>query len=147
MHIFNEGRAPFLEFLRNLTPQAVLLSFAIVAGHKLRPTCCYPENAEQSLIFLCFLSIWFAAVWANSSLFIEKYLVSVKRIDRAAKLLVRKGVTGFRNLGALLIYALRKQRMVFVEAVVVFVVVEFGLVAVAISAITSATALMNLLHR
>lgn len=146
MHILKDGRGPFLEFLRNLTPQAVLLSFALVTGYKLQPTCCHPENAKQTAIFFCFLAIWLAAAWGNSSLFIEKYLISVKRIDRASKLLIRLGVTGFRNLGALLAYAWRKQRTVFVEAVVVFVVVEFGLVVVAMSAISSATALLKLLH-
>jgi hypothetical protein len=146
MHIFKEGRSPFLEFLRNLTPQAVLLSFALVAGYELQPTCCYSENAKQTSIFFVFLAIWLVAVWANSSLFIEKYLVSVKRIDRASKLLFRFRVTGLRNLGALLNYAWRKQRMVFVEAVVVFVVLEFGLAAVGASAISSATALLKLMH-
>jgi hypothetical protein len=146
MHILKDGRAPFLEFLRNLTPQAVVLSFALVAGYKLQPTCCYPENAKRTAIFACFLLIWLTAVWANSSLFIEKYLVSVDRINRASRLLMRLGVKGFRNLGALLQYAWRNQRTVFVEAIVVFVIVEFGLVVVAMSAISSATAVVNLIH-
>lgn len=35
MHLLNAGRATFLEFLRNLTPQALILSIAIIAGMKL----------------------------------------------------------------------------------------------------------------
>lgn len=146
MHILSGGRAPFLEFLRNLTPQAFLLAVALVAGFRLEPTCCHPENAKQTAIFFVFLAMWIAAVWANSSLFIEKYLVSVRHIDRASRLLIKLRVVGLRNLRALLVYAWRRQRMIFVEAMIVFVVVEFGLVVVTLSAIASASALAKVLH-
>lgn len=146
MHIFNEGRAPFLEFLRNLTPQAFILTFALIAGYRLEPTCCYPENTKQTAIFLYFLSIWLVAVWANSSLFIEKYLVSVKKINRASRLLIRTGVVGLRNLKALLKHTWRKQRSVFFEAIIVFFVVEFGFVVVILAAIGSANTFIKSLH-
>jgi hypothetical protein len=32
MHILKEGRSAYLEFLRNLIPQALWLSFTLVAG-------------------------------------------------------------------------------------------------------------------
>lgn len=146
MHIFKDGRVPFLEFLRNLTPQALVLSFALVAGNKLQPTCCYLENAKQSGIFVCFLVIWGIAAWANSSLFIEKYLVSAKPIGRASRLLIKFGVKGLANLRAVLKYAWRNERLIFVESIVVFAVVELGLVVVVLSAIGSAAALLKLLH-
>lgn len=145
MHITKDGRAPFLDFLRNLTPQTLVLSFGLIAGNKLQPTCCYSENAKQTVIFFCFFVIWVLAVWANSSLFIEKYLVSVERINRAARLLIKLRVTGLRNLSTLLRYAWRNERSIFFEVVVVFVVVEFGLVVVVMSAIGSATALLKAL--
>lgn len=143
MHIFKEGRAPFLEFLRNLTPQALLLSFAMVAGYRLELTCCYPENTQQTLVSIFLLAIWLTAVWANSSLFIEKYLVAVDRIHPISRLLIRRGVTGLRHLCALLCYAWRKERMVFVEAIVVFLVVELGLSAQVMYAIGSAVGLLK----
>jgi len=146
MHIFKDGRAPFLEFLRNLTPQAVVLSFALIAGHRLQLSCCDPGNVKLTLLWVCFSLIWFVSVWANSSLFIEKYLVSVKRIDDEAKRLSNGGVKGFRNLRALLTFAWRHERLIFLEAVFVFAVVEFGLVVVSLSGISSATAILKVLH-
>jgi hypothetical protein len=146
MHIFKEGRTSFLEFLRNLTPQAFILTFALVAGYRFEPTCCYPQNTKQTAIFICLLAVWLIAVWANSSLFIEKYLVSVERINRASRLLIRLGVVGLRNLRALLLHAWRKERSIFLETVIVFAVVEFGLVVVIISASGSATTFIKALH-
>lgn len=146
MQILKEGRSAYLEFLRNLTPQALLLSFALVAGRDLQPSCCYPENFKRTAVFFCFLFIWAMAVWANSSIFIEKYLVSVDRINRASRLLIRKGVKGLKGLRALLLFSWRSERSIFWEAVIVFLVVEFGLVVVVMAAIGSATSYINLLH-
>lgn len=146
MHILKDGRVPYLEFLRNLTPQTVVLSFALVAGDRLQPTCCHPENMKETLIFLCFLTIWGLAAWANSSTFIEKYLVATERINRASRLLIRSGTKGWRNMYALLFFAWRNERAVFWEVIIVFVVVEFGLVVVVMSAIGSASSFIKLLH-
>lgn len=146
MHILKEGRSAYLEFLRNLAPQTLFLSFALVAGRDLQPSCCYPENFKQTAISFCFLIIWLAAVWANSSLFIEKYLISAGRINRASRLFIKTGVTGIKNLCALLCFAWRNERRIFWETVVVFVVVEFGLLIVIMAAIGSATTFIKLLN-
>lgn len=146
MQIFKDGRAPFLEFLRNLTPQSIIFSFALVAGNKLQPTCCYPENWKQTVIFSCYLSIWFLATWANSSLFIEKYLATATNIDKASRLLKRLGVSGCSHLIALLKFSWRTERLIFIESILVFIVVEFGLVTVVLTAVSSASAFMKLLH-
>ena len=68
MHILSGGRAPFLEFLRNLTPQAFLLAVALVAGFRLEPTCCHPENAKQTAIFFVFLAMWLAAGMSSAEM-------------------------------------------------------------------------------
>ena len=146
MHIFQAGRGSFLEFLRNLTPQVLIFSIGIVAGYKLEPTCCYPENLKQTCIFICFISIGFAAIWANCSLFIENYLISFKRIGRASKLLNSLGVSGTRNLHALIKHTWRKRRIVFIELVIVFVLVEFGLVVVLFTAVSTSVSVLKTIH-
>lgn len=146
MQIFKSGRAPYLDFLRNLTPQAVILSVALIAGRNLEATCCYPENFKQTIIFLCFLCMWIAAVWANSSIFIEKYLVSVERLNRAAKTLRKLGFKGFSNFKGVAIHSWRNERMIFVEALVVFAIVEFGLVTVVFSAVSTAAAIFKAIN-
>jgi hypothetical protein len=86
------------------------------------------------------------AVWANSSIFIEKCLVSVDRINRASRLLIRKGVKGLKCLHALLLFTWRGERSIFWEVVIVFLVVELGLVVVVMAAIGSATTYISMLH-
>lgn len=113
MHLFKEGRAPFLEFLRNLTPQALILSIAMLSGHNLQWSCCHVENTWETILSAVFFMIWVAAVWANSSLFVQRYLISVERIDRVSKRLGQRKVTGFRHLQMLLTYAWRYRRVVF----------------------------------
>ncbi|MGE8449993.1 MAG: hypothetical protein ACN6OP_05070 [Pseudomonadales bacterium] len=146
MQIFKNGRAPYLDFLRNLTPQAVILSVALIAGRNLEPTCCYPENFKQTVIYICFLLMWIAALWANSSIFIEKYLVSTDKLNRVARTLSKLGVKGFGNLKLVAVYSWRKERMIFVEALVVFAIVELGLVTVVFSAVSTAAAIFRAIH-
>lgn len=143
MHIFRAGRGPFLEFLRNLTSQALILSIALVAGYNLEPTCCYPENTKQTVIFISFVIIAFIAIWANCSLFIENYLISVERINRVSRLLACLGISGAQNLCATVRYTWRKQRMVFAEVVIVFILVEFGLIAVLFTAISTSAGILK----
>jgi len=146
MQIFKNGRAAYLEFLRNLTPQAVILSAALISGRNLEATCCYPENFKQTMIFLCFFSMWIAAVWANSSIFIEKYLVSVEKLNRVARTLRKLGFSGLNNMKRVAVYSWRNERMIFIEALIVFAVVEFGLVGVVFSAISTATAILKAIY-
>ena len=135
MHLFRDGRAPFLEFLRNLTPQTFVLSIAIVAGYKLQPTCCYIENTRQTTVFIFFSAIWVAALWANSSLFVEKYLISVNKINRFSKRLVRQNIKGFQHFKMLIVYAWRYKRIIFLELLFVGIVLEMGMTAVVAFAI------------
>jgi hypothetical protein len=146
MQIFKNGRDAYLDFLRNLTPQAVIFSIALISGYGLEPTCCYPENLMKTMVFFVFLSMGMAAVWVNSSRFIEKYLVSADILNKVARRLQKNGVKGFRNLRGVLKYSWRKERIIFVEVVVVFVIIEFGLVIVIFSAINAATTMFKNIH-
>lgn len=143
MHLFNDGRAAFLEFLRNLTPQAVILSLAIVSGMRLDFTRIDFTNTGRTLIFWLLIAIWAAAAWANTSLFIEKSLVSVKPISRASRLFARQGRNGLRLTGANIAYSWRNKRVIFIELVVLMLIVEFGLVIVAASAIFNASSILG----
>jgi hypothetical protein len=144
MHLLNDGRAAFLEFLRNLTPQAVILSIAIVSGMKLDFTRINLANTGPTLIFWLLVAIWGMAAWANNSLFLEKSLISVRPISRASRLFSLQGLTGIRLTGANLAYSWRNKRIIFIELVVLMVIVEFGLVVVAVSAIFSASSILGM---
>ena len=143
MQIFKNGRAAYLEFLRNLTPQVVIFSIALIAGRNLGPSCCYSENIKQTIIFFILLSMAIIAVWANSTIFIEKYLVSADKLNKVARRLQKKGIKGFDNLRGVVKYSWRNEREIFFEVVIVFAILEFGLIAVVLSAISSATTIFK----
>lgn len=102
------------------------------------------KNIGPTLIFWMLIAIWGMAAWANNSLFLEKSLVSVKPINRASRLFSRKGLMGIRLTCANLTYSWRNKRIVFIELVVLMLIVEFGLVVVAISAILSASSMLSI---
>lgn len=83
------------------------------------------------------------AAWSNSSIFLEKSLITVQPINRASRLFVRHGLKGLRLMGANLAYSWRNQRIIFIELIVLMIIVEFGLVVVGISAIFSASSILN----
>lgn len=143
MHLLNDGRAAFLEFLRNLTPQAVILSIAIVSGMKLDFARVDLANTGPTLVFWLLVAIWGMAVWANSSLFLEKSLISVKPINRASRLFSLQGRAGIRLTVANLAYSWRNKRIIFIELIVLMLIVEFGFVIVAFSAIISSASILG----
>lgn len=143
MHILNEGRSAFLEFLRNLTPQALILSIAIIAGMKLDFTRFNLSNTGPTLIFLSLILIWAMAVWSNSSIFLEKSLVAAKPVNRASRLFARQNLRGIPLMRANLVYSWRNQRVLFLELIVLMIILEFGLVVVGISAIYSASSILS----
>ena len=77
MHLLKNGRAAFLDYLRNLTPQVLLITMAVLASNRLDFTCCDWGNTGQTALFLFFMLIGFAAIWANASVFIENYLIKI----------------------------------------------------------------------
>ena len=146
MHLLKNGRAAFLDYLRNLTPQALLFTMAVLASNRLELTCCYWENAGQTALFLFFMLIGFAAVWANASVFIENYLISLNPIDLESKRLISEGVKGFAHFKALSAYAWREHRSFFWEVIVVAAIVEAGVVVPLFFAIGNSAALLRAFH-
>lgn len=148
-YILKDGREPFLNFLRNLTPQAIFLALAALAGIKLEMwTCCHPENTKQTIVFFGFLGVWFLSFWANSSLFFEKYLVSVETINEESKRLIsEEKLPFFKHFWALIKFAKRTQPQIIVEAFIAFFVIEFGLAATIYISVMTATNYFNLFHR
>jgi len=77
-------------FLRNLTPQAVSLSFAFVEGSKLDFGTWDFSNAPATVIFYTLAATCVMAAWANCTPFIEKCVAGSNRIERGMRLLTRK---------------------------------------------------------
>lgn len=134
MFILKEGRSAFLEFLRNLTPQILLLSLCFFMGEKLNFSKIDFNNFPATFIFLFFLFLAILAGWANASIFMEKF-VPLLRIRRAMGLIGKKD--GRKRARMRVIYASQK-KMVFLEGILIITIVEFGLAGVFISAIATA---------
>jgi hypothetical protein len=69
MYLFKEGRKPYLEFLRNITPQALLVFIGAVFMHgglHGQPT------PEKIAIGIFLWSMAASAAWCNVSLFLEQ---------------------------------------------------------------------------
>lgn len=65
--LLNEGREAFLNYLRNITPQAILLSFSLLATYKsLRSP---QHEIGLKFIALSFFAIFAVAWYANTTIF------------------------------------------------------------------------------
>ena len=100
-------------------------------------------NTGPTLVFWLLVAIWGMAVWANSSKKKKKSLISVKPINRASRLFSLQGRTGMRLTAANLAYSWRNKRIIFIELIVLMLIVEFGFVIVAFSAIISAASILG----
>lgn len=134
MFILNEGRSAFLEFLRNLTPQILLLSLSFFLGEKLNFSKIDFNNFTVTFIFYVFLFLAILAGWANASMFMGKF-VPMERVRRAMKLIGKR--EKYNRTRMRVTYAARK-KMVFFEGILMIVTVEFSLAGVFISAIAAA---------
>lgn len=134
MFILNKGRGAFLEFLRNLTPQILLLSLCFFMGSKLNFSQMDFNNSTPTFIFFVFLFLAILAGWVNASIFMERF-IPIARVKRALGLIGKKKVAQKTRMK--LFYLVRK-KMVFFEGIIIILTVEFGLAGVLISAIATA---------
>lgn len=136
MYLTGRGRKPFLEFLRNLTPQAVMLSISLVAFLKLREFGVHFDNSTFARVFtgvFCF-AMFAIAAYANASCLLEDAF-KIEEIRKPEKLTVRQQ---FKSIADKVLKAWRSSRFLFVEIFVMTLVVEFGLIVVLYMAIVSA---------
>lgn len=144
--VFSYARGPFLEFLRNLTPQILLFSIAIVMSTKLDLSRFDFSNTWNTLPFILVMATFFAAVMANMFMFIEGSCRSISDIDEESKRLHAEGVKGpahLKKLGAMLF---KKNKKLFFEMLVALFIVQVGFLAVFITSIQAATNLYITIH-
>lgn len=144
--IFSYARGPFLEFLRNLTPQILLFSIAIIMSSKLDLSTFDFGNIWNSLPFFLVVATSFAAAIANMFMFIEGSCRSFADIDDESKRLHSAGIKGGAHLKALGVMLYKKSKLLFVEVMVVFLIVQVGFLAVFVTSIQAATNLYIVIH-
>lgn len=144
--IFSYARGPFLEFLRNLTPQILLLSIAIIMGAKLDLTKFDLSNTWSTMLFITVIGTFFAAAIANMFMFIEGSCRSIEEIDEKSKRLQSDGIKGVAHIKELGVQLFKKSKVLFFEVAVVMLIVQVGFLAVTISSIQAATNLYIVIH-
>lgn len=144
--ILTTGKGPFLEFLRNLTPQILLFSVALVLTVKLDLNKVDLENWRATLPFLAMISIFVCAAMANVLNFIEASCRSFSPIDEESKRLKKEGITGFRHFNIIWKMLWKKSKWAIVEMLIAIFVVQVGWGAVIVASITSAAKLYMTMH-
>lgn len=136
MYILKDGRAAYLEFLRNLTPQILMLSLAFFLGRKIDFTRFDWAYTTPTFIFYSFLLIAIFAAYANATLFMEKY---------SSRLQVRRGIqriiktqVGKKRWAMQLAY-FRRKWIVLLEAMLLIISIELAIAGAFIVALTSAS--------
>lgn len=132
MHILSEGRKDFLDFLRNLTPQAILLSMSFLTFQKM----VYEELYTQRNIFLLaiatiFTLTWLAATYCSITLFLENS-IRLPELDRGKP----EGTIDFlRKLIKNIIICWKFRKTIFLEILIIFIIIETSVVITMYNAI------------
>ena len=121
---FNHAKGPFLEFLRNLTPQSLFLSISLIMGSN-------PNFARfdfgNTILWILPMLIFFAAAIANISMLIEGLCRSISDIDSKLKISNLKGIKWQQEAIRLLC---REKKNLFLELFVAVLVIQVGYCAV-----------------
>ena len=133
MYLLTDGRGPFLDFLRNLTPQALLLSLAFISGSKLDLSTFDLSNWAATFVFVMFLVMAVLAGFANASLFLGRF-TPITHVRRVFNRLDPRRHRGIRLKAW---YAYRK-KWVFLEATFILFSVEAGIAVVFFTAMKTA---------
>ncbi|RMH94395.1 hypothetical protein EBB59_01475 [Lysobacter pythonis] len=144
MHILGPGRDAFLEFLRNLTPQALLFSAAIVVLSQIKPPVLAMANAGRALLVLGLLSIALLAAHANVGKFLDNAFSGSSRARKTTRRIKRMEPAFRRRFLLLLIAGWRYRRISFLEFFVAVAVVYSCLVAVLLMAVYNVLKLLGM---
>ena len=144
MHILGAGRSAFLEFLRNLTPAALLASIAFLLWFRLDFTSIDLSNWSTTVAFFGCALTAALAFWANVWSFLDNAFTPIPKLDRAMRYLRRRELSNVARLKALATLTWRAKPTIVIEAVLAVIVVYAALFVGVISALSAAaTALRN----
>ena len=146
MYIANQGRAAFLEFLRNLTPQVMILAMAFLIARRLDFNRFDLHYIGPSLLFFAFVFIWLFAIYANSTLFIENVLKNFDGIKIKYEQLKSTDTKKSGFVWELLKHSFKHEKLFFCEVFVTLIIVEVCVSTTFIMAMVSFSASIKALH-
>ena len=143
LELLNGGRSAYLDFLRNLTPQAGLFSFVLLLGSKLGFHY-VPDNTIPTLLFILLLGAFGVAVHANSTLFYERGFVNWKRwLSKMDGFLKVRQVSRGQRVAAKIKAIWRNRLVEYVEVTVALYFIQAAVGIVIFSAMQTASAILK----
>lgn len=137
MYLLSEnGRRHLLEFLRNLTPQVLLLSTAIllfVLWKRSQPGVWY------FTLFVGTTLLFLLAARANIENFLDNGFSSAADIAAERDRLKGEEVHGVKRIGAILRYIWRERRKTLLEIALVLAVVYGAMISILMTAVVTAS--------
>lgn len=148
LHILNGGREAYQNFLRNLTPQVLLLSSAFLLWTKLDFKRFDLDNWQATSAFFILFAAFVGAAWINSSNFYINFTARFENWQlKLGKKLDRHGITGWRRRSAARLYAVWKKKLVeLIEILVVNVFLQTVIAIVVAQAMLSVAAILRVAH-
>ncbi len=147
MHIFEDGRKAFLEFLRNLTPQIVLLALAFAVGSRINFGEFDLGNVPTTAFFFALIAVAILGMAVNSINFLSEYCISLDKLDGAIKASLGPGkVAVFCWAGTVIAEAWKLKRSLAVEIVVALVTINTVMLGVVIGAMFQGVGFLKNIH-
>lgn len=133
MGILGLGRPAFLEFLRNLTPQVLLLVVSLSLWVRLDFTEFDLSNWPSTLVFYACVLTLVSAVVANMMQFIDNYFVATMgHVDDRMQVVRRRLKEPRLRLMYLLRYLKQFKWTVVLNVIITMLVIEAGVMAAVI---------------
>ena len=140
-------RPHYLDFLRNLTPQVVLASLALVIAMKLDFNKLDISNWMQTAGFLIYLLAFGWSFWANATLFLERLFPEFSEWRKAEEgKLLNSGVRGRRFMLQFFRQVVKNRPLEGTLAIAMIFFLQFVLAGVLISSIAAAANFLRAMH-
>lgn len=135
-----EARRAFLEFLRNLTPQILFLTMALVSSSnlELKEFDLSASGLWRTLPFALCIFIFLGSAMANVGLFIDSAVTSSPELDKRAGEIKSTDVSTWKRTWLLLFAAWKYNKSAFFQIILVMAICEVAFVVVYIVAVQGA---------
>jgi hypothetical protein len=141
------ARGPYLNFLRNLTPQVLIASLAWVLASKLNFAKFDLANFVPTFGFFAFLLLFGYAAYSNISLFLSDLFPSLMPwVREQEKALQNAGVSGWRVPKSFILAVLKERKLEVALAAFALVMLQFVFAGVLAASIVAAVNLIRATH-
>lgn len=131
MNLFIHGKKPFLDFSRNLSPQILFVTMALIVGNDLETSCCDYANTKQTVLFILLLLIWLASYLTNVLQFMFEFLSPQEpHKTEYSKIQNSKGLSFTNFFIEIFRYALKNNKSIYIDFAITIVIIIGSLAVV-----------------